>query len=130
MEKLNKKSVVFCDETEYEYHQKENDEIINKLFMLENYKCAVLHKFIDLVNKDTKLKIISSKLHDIYDVIEMCDCKNGFDCYLDDENNLVLFIYGQQYEYDNKNCMVTTMLKIMPYNEVEEFISLSHIFAN
>lgn len=49
------------------------------------------------------------KLSEIEDFIQNFDIKNGADIY-NDQQNLVFVLYGQTYQYENKDYISTTQL--------------------
>ena len=52
MKLLNSKSILDCDEFEEEIHNKETQEILERLLKYPNYDCAAIIKYFDEANKD------------------------------------------------------------------------------
>lgn len=53
---INSKSIIDCDEYEEE-HNKEIESFMDKIYMMPNYKCAVIRKDVDMAHKNNKEKI-------------------------------------------------------------------------
>lgn len=123
MKLINSKSIIDCDEQEEKIHADEINNVLELLHSKGNYDCAVLKKYQDEGHKHIEMEILHSNLYNISDVIEDCDLKNGVDVCIDEEGYYVFIVYGQIYELGEKYHMVTTALKIMPYDENREFIS-------
>lgn len=122
---LNEKSCIDCDEFEFDKHNEEIEELMEKLSQLEDYDCVVLHKYIDLAHKDKEMKVMDSSLWDIYEVVEYADLKNGVDLLIDDEGFLNLSVYGQGYKMADKDYLVNSIFKIIPRDEEWNFLDIS-----
>ena len=122
---LNTKSSIDCDETEFDKHSEEIEEVMEKLMKLENFDCIVLQKYIDPANKYKEMQVIDSNLWDIYELAEYADLKNGVDILLDDEGFLNLSVYGQGYKMGNKDYLVNSVFKIIPRDEEWNFLDIS-----
>ena len=106
---LNTKSILNCDEGETELHFKEIEALFEKLsndHQLYNIEITYLDPY-QQENKSTK--IVQMKMSEIEDFIQNFDIKNGADIY-NDQKNLVFVLYGQTYNYDNKDYIITTQL--------------------
>lgn len=124
MKLINSKSIIDCDLQEEKIHAEEINKVIKQLSSKENYNCAVLKKFQDDGHKHIEMEILHCSLCNIYEVIESCDFKNGIDVCISDDGYYVFVLYGQIYELENKHYMMTTALKIMPYDQNRKFIKL------
>ena len=79
MKLLNSKSILDCDEFEEEIHNKETQEILERLLKYPNYDCAAIIKYFDEANKDREPIIKQCELHSCEEIIEYVDFKNGVD---------------------------------------------------
>ncbi len=122
MKLINSKSIIDCDEQEEKIHAEEINNVLELLSSKGNYDCAVLKKYQDVGHKHIEMEILHSNLYNISKVIENCDFKNGVDVCIDEEGYYVFVVYGQIYELENKHHMMTTALKIMPFDENRKFI--------
>ena len=129
---LNSKSVLDCEtEEEVEIHNQEITNIFEKLYSLENYDCAVLCKYQDNAHKNLKMRVESIKLHDIEEVYQWGDFKNGVDLSIDDEY-LVLVAYGQSYQIRGEENwhIVVEAFKILPYDDNRSFLNVVDYVKN
>lgn len=106
---LNTKPILDCNEEETEVHFKEIESIFEKLSTDDDF-CIVEVSYSDPIQIIDKCRrIIKIKLSEIEEFIQDFDIKNGADIY-NDQNNLVFVLYGQNYNYDDKNYIITTQL--------------------
>lgn len=106
---LNTKSILQCNEKETELHFKEIESIFEKLSTDDNF-CIVEVSYSDPIQIIDKCRrLIKMKLSELEDFIQNFDIKNGADIY-NDQNNIVFMLYGQNYNYDSKNYIITTQL--------------------
>lgn len=106
---LNTKSILDCNEKETEVHFKEIENLFETLSNDDNF-CIVEVSYLDPIQIIDKCRrIIKMKLSELEDFIQDFDIKNGADIY-NDQNNLVFVLYGQNYNYDGKNYIITTQL--------------------
>lgn len=122
MKLINSKSIIDCDEQEEKIHADEINNVLELLSSKGNYDCAVLKKYQDEGHKHIEMETLHSNLYSISEVIENCDFKNGVDVCVDEEGYYVFVVYGQIYELEDKHHMMTTALKIMPFDENRKFI--------
>ncbi len=122
---LNKKSATKCSEEEFSKHSDEIDKIFMKLIELENYDCKVIHSHIDIANKDKEIKVLDSKIWNIYEDIEYVDFKNGVDALLDNEGFLNLSVYGQGYKMGGENHFLNSLFKIIPQDKEGNVLDIS-----
>ena len=106
---LNTKSILDCNEDETEIHFKEIETLFKKISNDENlYNVKV--SYLDPYQKKTKeIKVHQMKMSEIEDFIQNFDIKNGADIY-NDQKNIVIKLYGQTYQYKDKNYIITTQL--------------------
>lgn len=106
---LNTKSILDCDEEETEIHFKEIETLFEKLsndHQLYNVEVT----YLDPYQKEHKpTKNVQITMSEIEDFIQNFDIKNGADIY-NDQKNLVFVLYGQTYNYENKDYINTTQL--------------------
>ena len=130
---LNSSAVLKCETEEaFSNHDKEIAEEFGKLATLQNYECAVLRQRQDPAASNEKTEILSLSLHDLTDIFEMADIKNGVDL-LADENLefLIVVTYGQTYEMDGRCFFVTDAYKILPYDDDKDFLNvMPYIISN
>lgn len=124
---LNSKSALECDERELLEHNRETEQIINRIIEHEDYDCAYLCKYQDEAHREIPTKILGAPISEIYEQMEMFDSKNGMDIYLDEWGFLVLVIYGQGYEYLGEDDIVKMAVNVVPYNDKKEFLDISNI---
>lgn len=106
---LNTKSILDCNEEETEVHFKEIEDLFETLSNDDDF-CIVEVSYLDPIQIIDKCRrIIKMKLSELEDFIQDFDIKNGADIY-NDQNNLVFVLYGQNYNYDGKNYIITTQL--------------------
>lgn len=125
---LNTMSILDCDELDEEQHNEEIQDILEKLYELPDYDCAVVFKYLDVAHKDNQEIIKSCNLHDCFEMIEYADFKNGVDVLLNDDGLLTFIVHGQRYTYKDEYSLVTTAIIIMPYDENKNSIDISYIF--
>lgn len=121
---LNKKRVMECEEEEIDEHDNENALLISRILNLKNYECFVLSKYLDVGHKKNTT-IQQSELHEILEIIEGTDIKNGFDFYIDDGlEYIVINLYGQSYELKKNSYTTVQSIKILPYDTNKTFINI------
>lgn len=106
---LNTKSILDCDEEKTEIHFKEIENLFEKLSnddQLYNVEITYLDPY-QQENKSTK--IVQMQMFELEDFIQNFDIKNGADIY-NDQKNIVIKLYGQTYQYKDKNYIITTQL--------------------
>lgn len=113
---LNTKSILDCNEEETEIHFKETEihfkeiETLFEKLSTNNHLCIVKVSYLDPYQKKTKeIKVHQMPMSKIEDFIQNFDIKNGADIY-NDQKNIVIKLYGQTYQYKDKNYMNTTQL--------------------
>lgn len=124
MKLLNSKSILDCNETEIEQHNKECSKIIESLHKYNDYDCAAIYKYFDEANKEKEPVIKQCNLYDCLDMVQYTDIKNGVDFTIV-EGFLTFICYESEYEYDNQIHIVTTGIQIRPYDNNREFIYLN-----
>lgn len=124
---LNTKTVLNCDEVEYEIHSEEILKVIDFLSNQKYLDCAILYKYQDIVHKDQDQKVLSSTLDNLMDIFEMFDLKNGVDVYYED-GFYIFIIYGQNYSFNGEDYLVTVALKILPFDDNRNFMKLANLF--
>lgn len=127
---LTTKSILDCNEYDEELHSEEIQEIMDRLFDLPNYNCAVIYRYIDIAHKGKEDVIKGCKLHDCFEMIEYADIKNGIDLMLNDDGLLTFIAHGQGYTYNDEYGLVTTAIVIMPYDENKNSIDISYLFTS
>ena len=106
---LNTKSILQCDEEETEIHFKEIETLFEKTSN-DNHLYNVKVSYLDPYQQKTKeIKIHQMKMSEIENFIQNFDIKNGADIY-NNQKNLVFVLYGQNYNYDDKDYITTTQL--------------------
>lgn len=121
---LNSKPVLECEEEEFDVHSREIDKIYERIQDLPNFDCAVVIRYLDEGHLG-KQHIEPETLHDVFEILERGDLKNGVDVYLDENGYLNLISYGQGYVMNGKEYMVTTSYQILPYDENQNFLDIS-----
>lgn len=108
---LNKKSILDCDEEDTELHFKEIEALFEKLSTNNNlYNVEIT--YLDPYQKENKPnKIIQMPMSELEDFIQNFDIKNGADIY-NDNKNIIINLYGQTYQYDSKDYIITTQLYV------------------
>ena len=124
MRLLNSKSILDCNEQEMLIHEQEIEDILNEIYQLENYDCAIIFKHVDEAHKKQKDVIKPCQLHDFIEMIEYVDFKNGIDFAVEDNGVFVVIVYGQGYELKGIYHLVETHIHVMPYDENRNFIKL------
>lgn len=124
MRLLNSKSILDCDEQEHLIHEQEIEEILNKIYSLENYDCAIIFKHVDKAHKDKENIIRPCKLYDFMEMIEYTDFKNGIDFAVEDNGVFVIIVYGQGYEMDENYYLIETHIHVMPYDKDRNFLRI------
>ena len=106
---LNTKSILDCDEEETELHFKEIEALFEKLSTYNNlYNVEVT--YLDPYQKEHKpTKIVQMTMSELEDFIQNFDIKNGADIY-NNKKNIVIKLYGQTYQYKDKDYINTTQL--------------------
>lgn len=101
MKLINSNSILDCDEIEEEVHNQENNEFIEKLFDLPDYKCAALFKRTDMNDADSEVIIQPCSLHGCFEMVEYVDAKNGVDIF-NDGGFITFIVYGQHYKKNDE----------------------------
>lgn len=106
---LNTKSILDCNEKESEVHFKEIEDLFEKISNDDKmYDIQISH--LDPYQKKRKhTKNRQMKMSEIEDFIQNFDIKNGADIY-NEQKNLVFVLYGQTYNYENNDYIITTQL--------------------
>ena len=106
---LNTKSILDCDEEETEIHFKEIENLFEKISN-DNHSYNVKVSYLDPYQQKTKeIKVHQMKMSEIEDFIQNFDIKNGADVH-NDQKNLVFVLYGQTYNYEDKDYIIKTQL--------------------
>lgn len=106
---LNTKSILDCDEEETEIHFKEIENLFEKLsndHQLYNIEITYLDPY---QQENKSIKIVQMKISELEDFIQNFDIKNSADIY-NDNTNIVINLYGQTYNYEGKDYIITTQL--------------------
>lgn len=120
---INSKSIIDCDEYEEEEHNNEIESFMEKIYMIPNYKCAVIRKDVDMAHMNNKEKIYSCYLHEFLEIIEYCDIKYGVDVVFEN-NKLKVITYGQNYIFRDNYYMRKSILYIIPYDKNKNEIDI------
>ena len=127
---LNSKSILDCEEFEENTHNKEIEDICEKLTKLPDYRCVATIKYVDPANSNKKEKIVQTNLHDILEMIEYVDFKNGVDLEIGIDNLLTFVAYGEFYIMNGKDYFRKTCIHIMPYVGNYEFVDISSFLVD
>lgn len=125
---MNTKSIIDCNEEEYEDHIQELTDIEELICELPNYDCAVIIKYLDPAHENREERISSCSLHDFMEMVQYTDIKNGVDIEIGDNNVFNLICYGATYTINDILYSVKTRISIMPYDENKDFLDLSQFF--
>jgi len=120
MKLLNSRSILDCNETEIEQHNKECSAIIEILH--KHY--AVIYKYFDKSNKEKEPVIKQCNLYDCLDMVQFADIKNGVDFAIV-EGFLTFICYGSEYVLNNQVYLVTSGIQIRPYDKKKNYIFLN-----
>ena len=129
MELLHNKSIIECDEFEELTHHKEIEKIMDAIESLKNYNVEIVQYRLDLIAKHLKPRVFDYKLHDLQDLIETFDIKNGVDVLLENEQ-IVFEMYGQGYKVTDEvtgntlDDIIKTRLYILGM-DTNEFVDLA-----
>jgi hypothetical protein len=127
---LNTKSIIDCNEEEYEEHIQELTDIEELICELPNYDCAVILKYLDPAHEKREEKVRNCSLHDFMEMVQYADIKNGVDIEIGDNNIFNLVCYGETYTINDIIYSVKTCISIMPYDENKDFLDLSQFLLN
>lgn len=127
---LNTKSIIDCNEEEYEEHMQELTDIEELICELPNYDCAVIVKYLDPAHEKREERVRSCSLHDFMEMVQYVDIKNGVDIEIGENNIFNLICYGATYTINDIFYTVKTSISIMPYDENKDFLDLSQFFLN
>ncbi len=123
---LNSKSILECVKEEETFeHVLEINKIMNTIIKKYDFPCALLCKYQDEYNKHIFTQIKRCNLSEVKNKINDFYSTNGFDLYLDYDGYLNFMIYGENYIYKEKLVTKTLAIKILPYDEKNNFIDLS-----
>lgn len=106
---LNTKSILDCNEKETEVHFKEIENLFETLSNDDNFFIVEVSYLDPIQIIDKCRRIIKMKLSELEDFIQDFDIKNGADIY-NDNTNIVINLYSQTYQYENKDYIITTQL--------------------
>lgn len=122
---LTSKAVKDCTDDEIKAHCIEIQAILDKLDKLENFQCAVIEKAQDPAHSKEVEKIWPSAIHELKDILDAADLKNGCDLVTNDDCEfLVIVTYGQTYEYQGKDGQCITAYEILPFNSRRQFLDV------
>lgn len=121
---LNSRPVLECEEDEWDKHSQEILDINNQLQGFPDYNCAVIVQYQDEAHRG-KHRIEQIPLHDVLDVFEWGDIKNGADLLLDEDGYLVFVSYGQGYKLKGKYHLITVAYQILTFDENKNFMNIS-----
>lgn len=124
MKLLNTKSVLDCDEQKELIHNQEIEKILNEVYQLENYDCAIIFKHIDEAHKKKEDVIKPCQLYDFMEMVEYVDFKNGIDFAVEDNGVFVVIAYGQGYELNGNYQLIETHIHVMPYDQERNFLRI------
>lgn len=125
---LNSKSIMDCeDDEEIEKHTEEILNVLDKITELNDFHCALICKYQDEYHKRFEAKIKDCYLSEVLEELEYFDIKNGVDLCIDKDGFLVFMIYGQTYEYNDNDYIITMAMKILPIDENKNFIDVSEV---
>lgn len=124
MKLLNTKSILDCNENEELIHNQEIEDILEDIYGLENYDCAVIFKHVDQAHNHKEDIIKPCQLYDFMEMIEYVDFKNGIDFAVEDNGVFVVVAYGQGYELDGKYHLIETHIHVMPYDQDRNFLRI------
>lgn len=124
---LNSKSILQCGESEEENHNKEIQEVIDKIIAYKDYECALICKYQDSGHKNIEQRIDSCSFSELLEYLGTRDIKNGVDLYTDGQY-LIFLVYGQGYTLvdTSEYHLITEAIKVMPYIK-EEFYNVINI---
>lgn len=129
MELLHNKSIIECDEVEELTHHKEIEKIMDAIGSMKNYNVEIVQYRLDFIAKHLKPRVFDYKLHDLQDLIETFDIKNGIDVLLENEQ-IVFEMYGQGYKVTDEvtgntlDDIIKTRLYILGM-DTNEFVDLA-----
>lgn len=124
MRLLNSRSILDCNEHEMLVHEQEIEDILNEIYQLENYDCAIIFKHMDEAHKKQEDVIKPCQLYDFMEMIEHVDFKNGIDFAVEDNGVFVVVVYGQGYELNGNYHLIETHIHVMPYDENRNFLRI------
>lgn len=114
MRRLTTYSIMEIDEEKEKIHHKEVENIFAKIYGFPNAVCIYGIKYIDKYHsKKIEPRYDYNELHNVEEILEGMDFKNGIDVFLDDDK-LVFIVYGQGYEYKGEYGLVTTQITVSP----------------
>ncbi len=96
MKLLHKKSILECNEIEYEEHCDEINRIYDAIGNIKNYKSIAISVRTD-INNGEEIDQRELLLHDIDELLQGFDIKIGIDFYLN-ELSIRIHTFGQHYE--------------------------------
>ena len=126
---LNSKPVLECTEDEWDKHSQEIADIGNRIQDFPDYDCAVLAQYQDEAHRG-KRSIGQISLHEVLEVLEWGDIKNGADVLLDEDGYLVFVLYGQGYTLKDKYHLITVAYQILPFDANRNFMNISKALLN
>ena len=112
MNLLNTKSILKCNEQESEIHNQEIVSLMEEILSIGDIECNVHKTYLDIAHKDTPTRVYLCSLEDLWSIIESCDCTNGCDIYIDENEFYTILIYGRYYEMNGQSHITMTALKI------------------
>lgn len=124
MRLLNSKSILDCNEQEMLVHEQEIEDILNEIYQLDNYGCAIIFRHMDEAHKKQEDVIKACQLYDFMEMIEYVDFKNGIDFAVEDNGVFVVIVYGQGYEMNSNYYLIETHIHVMPYDENRIFLRI------
>ena len=69
-------------------------------------------------------------MHEVLEVLEWGDIKNGADVLLDEDGYLVFVLYGQGYTLKDKYHLITVAYQILPFDANRNFMNISKALLN
>ena len=128
MKGLNKISILECDEITIENHRQEVEKIMNKISEVRNYDCTFDIEYVDEYHKNHRDKVTKKDdFHNVSDVLDCCDFKNGMDTYVDQEK-LIFMVYGGTYDYQGKNYLIETKVTVTAFDRYGYPVNMENLF--
>ena len=121
---INSKSVIDCNEDEYELHNKEIEEINKKINKLPNYRCIAIIKDITYT-EPKEICQLEGNLHNYLEFIEYIDFKNGIDLEIGDCDIFTIIAYGELYKEKSEYGYAQYSIEIIPLDENGDGVDMS-----
>ncbi|HEP1432571.1 TPA: hypothetical protein ACGYRP_000300 [Streptococcus pyogenes] len=130
MKQLTSRSILSCDELEVEIHHAELERVIEAIINLDDWTCDVETRYLDDYHKQKNQPVeLSTTLHEVFNLVQARDIKNGVDAFLTDEGDLAFIAYGQGYSYKGKHDIIKEQVLVKALDQEGKRVDFTPVLS-